>query len=281
MIRGRGVACVLVAFAAGCSSPKTALIVSEPTGAFIQVDGNNVGRAPVEATFNFGRSGISVVSASMVGYFRAETRVTRDTFEKQIPIALMADESWRATTTSEATNSWLRIQINPTLQPDAVWQKIVDSITNRYSSIEQTDVQSGYLRSTAMVRRFPSPHGEFRIRTRFLCSISSREPLVYKLKVEADRADHGDEWGPYSRIFKEDATLIEELQNRLGLNNAKAPSTSAEASTKPKTDEKAAANANGSPDPSTVWPPTEAACACGARVRADAKFCSQCGTKRE
>src|SRR5439155_10565327 len=101
-------------------------------------------------------------------------------------------------------------------QADA-WQKIVDSVTGRYASIEQMDNSSGYLRSVAIARSFKHPvNGDYTIRTQFLGAVSSREPLVYKMEIMSQQSTPTGAWVPYDRVFKEDAQLLEELQARLG-----------------------------------------------------------------
>ena len=136
------------------------------------------------------------------------------------------------TTTSEAANNWLRVQVEPSLAPDAVWQKLVDSVTGDYSSLEMLDAASGYMRSVYNIRRFgqPGSGAEFVVRTRFICTISSKSPLVYKMKIESEwsapqrvgglfapQQSVQSDWLPYDRVFKPDAQLVEELQSRLGV----------------------------------------------------------------
>jgi hypothetical protein len=127
---------------------------------------------------------------------------------------------WQETTTSRATNTWLRVQIDPAISQDASWQKIVDAVTTGYDSLEQLDPLSGYLRSTAQQRRwdFGDRRGPFFVRTQFLGSLSSKEPLIYKMKIKAEsRWGTIGDWQPYERVFGKDSDLIEELSNRLGL----------------------------------------------------------------
>jgi len=125
----------------------------------------------------------------------------------------------QVTTTSDAANNWLRVQVDPSLAPDVVWQKIVDSVTGCYPSLEMIDAASGYMRSVYTIRTFgkPGSAGAFIVRTRFICSISSKTPLVYKLKIESDWSTPQQDWASYDRVFKQDAQLVEELQNRLGV----------------------------------------------------------------
>ena len=98
-----------------------------------------------------------------------------------------------------------------------MWQKLIDSVTDAYPSLEQMDMTSGYLRSIASERAFQGGEGDFIIRTQLIAAISSRDPLVYKMKVQSEtRLADERAWEPHDRVFKKDAQLIEELQSRLG-----------------------------------------------------------------
>lgn len=129
-------------------------------------------------------------------------------------------EVMQVTTTSDAANNWLRIQIDPSLAPDVAWQKLMDSVTGYYPDLEMIDVPSGYIRSVYTTRQFgePASKGSFQVRTRFVCTIASKSPLVYKLKIESEQAGPPYvDWSPFNRVFNQDATVIEELQSRLGV----------------------------------------------------------------
>jgi hypothetical protein len=204
----------------GCNSVVPISISSEPAGAFILVDGQNAGNAPMSHDFVLGAKYTYVVTASMTGYFPEEVVLSKRhpaIRAGELRMVLLEDEAWKATTTSEATNNWLRIQIDPKLSQEAVWQKLVDAVTSAYSSLEQLDNTSGYIRSVATVSKFHGPKGQFAVRTRFTGSISQKDPVVlYKLKIESEISWNGGDWSPYTRVFKVDAALIDELQSRLG-----------------------------------------------------------------
>jgi hypothetical protein len=205
---------------ASCSSTYHVAVISEPSGAMIQVDGQNAGEAPVNHAFDFGTRPSAVVSAVMPGYFPEEVVLnvnSQAVSEGELRLVLLEDQAWRVTTVSEATNSWLRVQVESVHETDDVWQKLIDSVTNRYASLEQMDRTSGYIRTIHEVRTFRGRHGNFRVRTRFICTIASREPLVYKMKIEADYTDRSGNWVPYGRVFTEDAEMLEEVQSRLGI----------------------------------------------------------------
>ena len=210
----------LTVLLSGCSSVRPISITSEPTDAMIQVDKNNVGQAPMTTSLDFGRQNQFVLTATKTGYFPQERVLDKKSEPAQtgtLRLVLAEDEAWKVTTTSEATNSWLRLQVDSRIEEHDVWQKLVDSVTSRYSSLEQLDNTSGYMRTIYQIRRFKGPSAEFRVRTRFLCSIASKTPLVYKFRIEAESSDATGDWVPYTRVFKEDAALVEEVQNRLGV----------------------------------------------------------------
>ena len=129
-------------------------------------------------------------------------------------------EALQVTKTSDAANNWLRVQVDPSLTPDVAWQKLMDSVTGYYPDLEMIDVPAGYIRSTYTVRQFgqPTENNAFQIRTRFICTIASKTPLVFKIKIESESSGPPySDWAPYDRVFNQDESVIEELQNRLGI----------------------------------------------------------------
>ena len=126
----------------------------------------------------------------------------------------------QVTKTSDAANNWLRIQVDPTLAPDVAWQKLMDSVTGYYPDLEMIDVPSGYIRSTFTTRQFgqPGAKNSFQVRTRFVCTIASKTPLIYKIKIESEQAGPPYlDWTSFNRVFNQDQQVIEELQSRLGV----------------------------------------------------------------
>ena len=202
----------------GCGTSKIA-IISDPPGALIQANGINVGKSPVNYQFSFSKTPTTVVTASKTGFLNEQVVVDKNTPmpKGQLKLFLAEDEAYNVTSTSEAANNWLRVQVDPRLSSDVVWQKLVDSVTSRYPSVEMLDSNSGYIRSVYSIRKFKSSKNEYQIRTRFICTISSKEPLVYKMKIESEKAELRQDWEPYFRVFKEDAQLVEELQSRLSI----------------------------------------------------------------
>ena len=204
---------------------KRAVITSEPSQAKVNVGGTDIGLTPVEFDFDFeDRSRQYVVKLSKAGYFDDAVSVSEKSEgirSGTINVALQENPAWKRTSESEATNKWLRIAIDPRIPYPSAWQRIIDSVTSVYDSLEQLDQQSGYLRSTPQIREFPGgPDGPFLVRTQFIGSVASQEPLTYKIKLVAQtRAKHesSEAWTEFERVFAQDAQLVEELQNRMGI----------------------------------------------------------------
>ncbi|HEY1786673.1 MAG TPA: hypothetical protein VGJ73_00890 [Verrucomicrobiae bacterium] len=132
----------------------------------------------------------------------------------------LQQEVTQVTKTSDAANNWLRVQVDPSLTPDIAWQKLMDSVTGYYPDLEMIDVPSGYIRSVHTTRQFgqPGSKSSFQVRTRFVCTIASKSPLVYKIKIESEEAGPPYlDWTPFNRVFNQDEQVIEELQSRLGV----------------------------------------------------------------
>ena len=212
------------------SQDKAALFYSEPNAASLSVGDRRlgdreVGRTPVEYTFSFAnRSQRYMVTISKPGYFDHVLFVTEnsDLFRSgEIDIVLEEDPAWTSTSESEATNRWLRIPVNLLINHASAWQKVIDSVTTVYNSLEQLDQTSGYLRSAPRIRQYDKgPEGPYFVRTQFIGSISSMDPLTYKIKLIAKtrlESDSDENWKDFGRVFAEDAQLVEELLNRLGL----------------------------------------------------------------
>jgi len=204
----------------GCGATRKVAFSSEPAGAMVQIDGRNIGETPLTHSLDFTEKPRIVVSAAKAGYHPETLSLdvkARAVSKGHINLVLLEDAAWRVTTTSDATNAWMRVQVDPGLEEADVWQKLIDSVTSRYANLEQLDDKSGYIRTVSETRYFQGLSGKYQVSTRFIGSLSSRTPLIYKFKIEAQTTDRYGNWVPYDRVFIEDARLVEEIQDRLGL----------------------------------------------------------------
>ena len=213
-------ASILLLITTGCQTTRTLQVMADPSDAFISVNGKNLGKAPQVYQLESGRA-VSV-TASKEGFFdEVVTLLPGNPALRSgiVTLALNEDPIWRETTTSRATNVWLRVQINESLNERDTWQRIVDSVTSTYDSLEQLDPQSGYIRSTTRQKNWNlGQNGNYMIRTQLIGSIANKNPLIYKFKIKAEFSEgRANDWRPYERVFSEDAEMIEEITNRLGI----------------------------------------------------------------
>jgi hypothetical protein len=207
-----------------CGAGSGTMITSQPSGATIRINQGNIGTTPVSHNFDFRNLPVQSVSATLQGYLE-ETIVLDKEHPRlrrgQLHLVLEQDEAFRMTVESEATNRWLRVQINSALTPEQAWQRVVDSVTTTYDSIEQMDQAAGYVRTSPKARVFQrGSRGNHMIRTYLVGAIASSDPLTYRFQIRSqvkpvNAPDHLLE--DYNRIFPEDAQLIQELQMRLGI----------------------------------------------------------------
>ena len=204
---------------------RPAAILSNPSQATVKIGNQEVGRTPLEYTFNFeNRNRRYFVAISKPGFLDSIVQLNEKSPQLRtgsIEVVLEDDPAWTSTSESEATNTWLRIQVDPRINYADAWQKVIDSVTSVYDSLEQLDQTSGYLRSTAKLKEFDKGNeGPFYVRTQFIGSISSAEPLTYKIKIISKtrlKSESDQNWKDFDRVFAEDAILVEELIGRLGL----------------------------------------------------------------
>jgi hypothetical protein len=189
----------------------------------VSINNQNIGDSPVSYEYDSSKINAFAVTADLLGYFPEMVTVTAAhpaASSGTLHLVLRKNPAWSVTTTSRATNTWLSIQVDPSITRDAAWQKIVDSVTSKYAVLEQVEPTSGYVRSAVKERQWNTgtSRGVLRVRNQFLGSIQSAKPLTYKFRINSETSSgNSGTWEPYNRVFKEDAQLIEELVIRLGL----------------------------------------------------------------
>jgi hypothetical protein len=210
-------AALLCAF--GCASTQKT-IMSDPPGAMVTVNDDKAGVTPVKYDFDFSKHVRYDVVLQKDGFIPAEQVVFSDTVAARdtvLQFAMARDPSWDDTVESEIANTFLRIQINPQFAKDTVWQRIFDSVTTRYPSVAQMDKDAGYIKTAPIFKTYHANGQEFTIRTSFVATIASPDPLVYKFEIVSERSSGNDVWTPWHRIFSDDQKLVNEMQDRLSV----------------------------------------------------------------
>jgi hypothetical protein len=208
-----------VLFAFGCAAPQKT-IMSDPPGASVTINDEKAGLTPVKYDFDFTKRIKYDVVVQKDGFLAAEQVVYSDTtaaHDLVLQFPLSRDPSWDDTVESDIANTFLRIQINPQFARETVWQRIFDSVTTRYPSMAQMDKDAGYIKTAPITKTYHVNNEDFTIRTSFVATIASPDPLVYKFEIVSERSSGNDVWVPWHRIFSDDQKLINELQDRLSV----------------------------------------------------------------
>lgn len=215
----RLIALATLAVLAGCSSIRVHKITTEPSGAELFVDGKPVGKSPLDYGFDFAREDAKyTVVAKREGYVENFAKVSSLLLdglgERPINIKIDEDEAWTNTVPSEVANEWFQVEANPQLDQTQAWQIMVDTVTKYYSELGNLEQEAGYISAEPKVKTFKRGLVSVQVKNQFFCSIATRTPLVYKIKIESV-INEGTGWKPYPRIFKEDRGLVEDLLERL------------------------------------------------------------------
>ena len=212
--------CLLAVLLAGCATPvptPETRITTTPDEATITIDNQAHGVSPISYLFDFSGRDEYVIKAAKEGYFTETVVITPASISGEQPglnIELQISPMWQSTTVSPATNEWMSLVVNPGIGAAEIWQRMVDATTKRFPELEEFDYNSGYIKSVLKGKRFDTPRGEFRLRSRFIAAVADEEPLTYKIKLISEWTDKGVEWYPYNRVFIEDSLLIKELIDR-------------------------------------------------------------------
>ncbi|MEZ6187397.1 MAG: hypothetical protein R3F62_20595 [Planctomycetota bacterium] len=213
----------------GCETVRQVEIRTVPEeGAEISVDDKPIGVSPVLYGFDFADPETRYkVAATKEGYVRSTKLVhqlTIDAFSERngvedgkefIEIKLHEDEVWTHTVPSDASNTWLELEVNSDMDEDQVWDVLIDTLTRYYPELDNQDNQAGYIASkskTKSLRRGPTK--TVALTNQFFCSITSRNPLIYKVQIKSILDDNGEQI-EYPRIFQETESLIPDLRKRL------------------------------------------------------------------
>ncbi|MDJ0958940.1 MAG: PEGA domain-containing protein [Arenicellales bacterium] len=214
---------LVVVLLTGCATPvptPETQITTTPEEASINIDGQDLGTSPVSFLLDFTTNDEYALVAKKEGYFTESKTITSASVTGDPPtlhIQLQASPMWQATTVSPATNEWMSLIVNPEIGDAEIWQRMVDATTKRFPELEEFDYNSGYIKSVLKGKRFDTPRGEFRLRSRFIAAVASEDPLTYKIKLISEWTDKGIQWYPYNRVFVEDSLLIKELIDRFGV----------------------------------------------------------------
>ena len=130
--------------------------------------------------------------------------------------ALKKDEAYDLTIQSEVVN--IDFKVNSKEGKEKAWKLLNQIILDNFDAIEMADKETGYIRTSWVVKRFE--HSA--VRTRFIVKEFSSDPLVFKIKLSSEHSQntmagsnedqHFKEW---NRILRKYANLESEIHARV------------------------------------------------------------------
>lgn len=224
----RALGLVLV-FVAGCNTVVPVSISTDPIGAEISVDGTSIGAAPMVHGFDFDDDSRTYkLTTKLTGYVQSSVNLNKIYLEARgtdVRLRLDPDEAFQGTVgvgegeedlkaENDLINKWLNVEANPRLEESLAWPRLVETVSRFYPKLAQTNSEAGYLVSVDKSEGYRQGPDTAKVTNVLYCSLVSKSPLVYKIKVESKINIRG-KTDNYPRIFKTDRTLVEELRASL------------------------------------------------------------------
>ncbi len=135
-------------------------------------------------------------------------------------ITLQPDDSYAASIVSDQANVNVTIEVGKSFTEEAAWRLLASIVLTHFDVLENSDAQTGYLRTAWQVKSY----GDNRVlvRTRIIVKRSNDQPLRYTVKIVSERNDSSDpkvkddekfvSWDRVLNIYKD---VISEMQSRL------------------------------------------------------------------
>lgn len=135
------------------------------------------------------------------------------------PVELMVDDAYSASVSSEQANKNIAIEVNAKLKEEQAWKLIASIVMTHFDVLENSDSQTGYLRTAWQKKTYPSGRV---VRTRIIVKRQSDAPLRYTVKivseinkfvnVSSSEDENFEEWNRLLNTYKD---VLSEMQGRL------------------------------------------------------------------
>jgi hypothetical protein len=129
---------------------------------------------------------------------------------------LIKDAAYEFTMKSDIINKDLTIPTE--YSKDEAWKLINQIVLNNFDEIEISDKETGYVRTSWVVKRFE--HSA--VRTRFILKQFSSNPLVFKIKLSSEHSQNkmansnaGEYFKEWNQVLKQYTSLVNEIQARV------------------------------------------------------------------
>lgn len=135
-------------------------------------------------------------------------------------VELVPDEAYAASVESDQANRDLTVEVNPKLTESQAWKLVSSIVLGSFDILENSDSQTGYLRTAWQVRSWKETG--VAIRTRVIVKRQSDSPLRYVVKIASEHnrdplksARDDENYYEWDRLLNTYKDLASELQARL------------------------------------------------------------------
>lgn len=135
-------------------------------------------------------------------------------------VELVADDSYAASVASDQANVNITVEVSPKIPEDQAWKLLSSIVLGAFDVLENSDSQTGYLRTAWQVRTWEAS-GRV-VRTRIIVKRQSDSPLRYAVKIASEQnkdpnvSSRDDEnFAPWDRLLNTYKDVISEMQARL------------------------------------------------------------------
>lgn len=135
-------------------------------------------------------------------------------------VQLTADDSWAASVSSDQANVNITIEVSPKLPEVQAWKLVSSIVLGSFDVLENSDSQTGYLRTAWQVKSWEA--SGVVIRTRVIVKRQSDSPLRYVVKIASEHnkdprisSKEDENFYEWDRILNTYKDLISEMQSRL------------------------------------------------------------------
>ncbi|AMW03742.1 hypothetical protein [Gemmatimonas phototrophica] len=135
-------------------------------------------------------------------------------------VQLAADESYGASVASDQANVNITVEVSSKLAEEQAWKLVSSIVLSAFDVLENSDSQTGYLRTAWQVRTWKET-GRV-VRTRVIVKRQGDSPLRYAIKIDSEQnrdplksARDDENFEAWDRLLNSYKDLISEMQARL------------------------------------------------------------------
>jgi len=129
------------------------------------------------------------------------------------------DDAEEASIKTDQANIDFSIEVNKKQDPNDVWKRVNQIVTDYFDAIEVADKETSYLRTAWSIQSFM----QNTIRTRLIIKLAKSDPLTYKVKLVSEYSGYAltsvkaDElFHDWDRVLRKYQNVISDFTTRLG-----------------------------------------------------------------